>query len=218
MDKYYFIQLGAEVLWDAHNDGNTKLMQVCCPIKENCIKDDTQICLIPVDSENPEEVCESYVAEANELYPVLTEFNKGYWCAVQDAIMNGVNEATIRSMLQAAGFSFWECQYHMKDSDTMSEQLRNIVRHMFCQYPNIIDWNGANYPTKEIILYEGTIDEEVVTVSVERLEHQLCDDMGNWSTREAETVDEQIFFYLDDETFNWPDKDIAEFIEDALRN
>lgn len=67
-------------------------------------------------------------------------------------------------------------------------------------------------------MYEGTIDEEVVTVSVERLEHQLCDDMGNWSTREAEAVDEQIFFYLDDETFNWPDKDIAEFIEDALRN
>lgn len=217
MDKYYFIQLGAQVLYNDGTD-NGILMQVCCPIKENCVKDDTRIRLISVNSEEPEEVCESYVVRADELSPVLSEFNKGYWCAVQDAIMNGVNEAIIRSMLQAAGFSFWECQYHMEDNDIESEQLRNIVRHMFCQYPNIIDWNGANYPTKEIVLYEGTIDEEVVTVSVERLEHQLCDDMGNWSTREAEAVDEQIFFYLDDETFNWPDKDIAEFIEDALRN
>lgn len=131
MDKYYFIQLGAQVLYNDGTD-NGRLMQVCCPIKENCVKDDTRIRLISVNSEEPEEVCESYVVRADELSPVLSEFNKRYWCAVQDAIMNGVNEAIIRSMLQAAGFSFWECQYHMEDSDIESEQLRNIVRHMFC--------------------------------------------------------------------------------------
>lgn len=215
MDKYYFIQLGAQVLY---NDGidNGRLMQVCCPIKENCIKDDTQICLIQVDSEDPEEVCESYVVRADELSPVLSEFNKGYWCALQDAVMNGAGETVIRNMLQAAGFTFWECQNHIKDSDTVSKELRNIVTDIFCQKPDMIDWNGADYPTKEIVLYEGTDKEEEVKVSVERLANQLIDDMGSWSTRGAEAVDEQIFFYLDEETFNLPDKDIAECIEDLI--
>ena len=52
-----------------------------------------------------------------------------------------------------------------------------------------------------------------MTVSVERLSRQLLDDMGNWSTREAESVDEQIYFYLDEETFNMPDEDIVEYLE-----
>ena len=56
-------------------------------------------------------------------------------------------------------------------------------------------------------------DEEKVTVSVERLARQLLDDMGNWSTREAEFVDEQIYFYLDEDTFNMPDEDIVEYLE-----
>lgn len=191
-------------------------MQVCCPIKELHIKDDTCISLIPVNSNEPEEVCESYCAKANELDPVLTEFNKGYWCAVQDALMNGAGETVVRNMLQAAGFSFWECQNHIKDSDTMSEELQDIVRNMFCQQPDMIDWNGADYPTKTIVIYEGTDKEIEVKVSVERLEHQLIDDMGNWSTREAEYVDEQIFFYLDEEVFNWPDEDIVEYVEDSI--
>lgn len=40
--------------------------------------------------------------------------------------------------------------------------------------------------------------------------------MGNWSTREAEDVDNQIFFYLDDEFFNCPDEDIVEYIKDLI--
>ncbi len=215
MNKYYFIQFGEQVLYNDGIDDN-RLMQVCYPIKETSIKDDTQIHLIPVNSDEDEAVDESYVARADELAPVLTEFNKGYWCALQDAVANNVSETVIRTMLQGAGFSFWECQNHMKDSDFMSEQLKDIVRNTFCQKPDMIDWNGADYPTKTIVLYRGTEKEEEVTISVERLEHQLCDDMGNWSTREAETIDEQIFFYLDDETFNWPDNDIAEFVEDSI--
>lgn len=214
MNKYYFIRIGEKVLYD-DGAGNTTLMQVCCPVKEPC-KDDTRVSLIPVESDEPEEVCETWYARADELSPVLSEFNKGYWCAVQDAVMNGASETVVRNMLQAAGFSFWECQNHIKDSDTMSKELQDIIRDMFCQKHDMIDWNGADYPTKSIILHKGTDEEEEVTVSVERLERQLTDDMGNWSTREAESVDEQIFFYLDDEVFNWPDEDIAEYIEDSI--
>ena len=76
-----------------------------------------------------------------------------------------------------------------------------------------IDWNGAYYPTKTVVIFEGTSDEQEVIVSVERLSQQLLDDMGNWSTREAETVDNQICFYLDEEIFNMPDKDIVEYLE-----
>ena len=78
---------------------------------------------------------------------------------------------------------------------------------------NYIDWNGADYPIKTVVIFENTPDEEKVTVSVERLARQLLDDMGNWSTREAEFVDEQIYFYLDEETFNMPDEDIVEYLK-----
>lgn len=64
-----------------------------------------------------------------------------------------------------------------------------------------------------MVIFEGTSDEQEVIVSVERLSQQLLDDMGNWSTREAETVDNQIYFYLDEEIFNMPDKDIVEYLE-----
>ena len=64
-----------------------------------------------------------------------------------------------------------------------------------------------------MVIFEGTSDEQEVIVSVERLSQQLLDDMGNWSTREAETVDNQICFYLDEEIFNMPDKDIVEYLE-----
>lgn len=84
---------------------------------------------------------------------------------------------------------------------------------MFCQNPDYIDWNGADYPIKTVVIFENTPNEEKVTVSVERLARQLLDDMGNWSTREAESVDEQIYFYLDEETFNMPDEDIVEYLE-----
>jgi hypothetical protein len=84
---------------------------------------------------------------------------------------------------------------------------------MFCQNPDYIDWNGADYPIKTVVIFENTPDEEEVTVSVERLGRQLLDDMGNWSTREAEFVDGRIYFYLDEETFNMPDIDIVEYLE-----
>ena len=88
--------------------------------------------------------------------------------------------------------------FHVKDV-----KLNKLLKKCFGQY--------NAYEIKSII--ENTPDEEKVTVSVERLARQLLDDMGNWSTREAESVDEQIYFYLDEETFNMPDEDIVEYLK-----
>ena len=74
--------------------------------------------------------------------------------------------------------------------------------NVFAKNPDYIDWNGADYPIKNSSnLRKTLLMKKKVTVSVERLARQLLDDMGNWSTREAESVDEQIYFYLDEETF-----------------
>jgi len=75
-----------------------------------------------------------------------------------------------------------------------------------------IDWNGASYPVKELTIHVDD-HEETVLVSVERLLRQLEQDRGNWSYREAEVVDSEIYFYLDDETFNLPDEEIIKYLE-----
>lgn len=143
----------------------------------------------------------------------MTDFNQGYWCALQDAVSNGASDTVIQEMLRSAGFTYWECYWHIQNSDFQSEKIWSIIRGMFCQNPDYIDWNGADYPIKTVVIFENTPDEEKVTVSIERLARQLLDDMGNWSTREAEFVDEQIYFYLDEDTFNMPDENIVEYLE-----
>lgn len=211
MGKYNFIQLGAQVKWDMFNDGNFELMQVCTE-PQKPILHNTKISLIPIQ-EIDMDMCSSDSALASELRPHLTDFDKGYWCAIQDAVANGTAYSTIERMLHCAGFSYWECQFHMEESDFQAEILKTIVQDCFCQTPDYIDWNGADYPTKTVTIFKGTSAEEEIIVSVVRLARQLLDDIGNWSTREAEDVDNQIYFYLDEETFNLPDEDIIEYLE-----
>lgn len=220
MNKYYFVSMGAQVKWHPYNDDEYRIMQICTPVHQP-VKDKTEINLITVDESEDidEEACaSSYTVRAEDLSPILSDFNKGYWCAIQDVVSNNVNEAIVKDMLRGAGFTFWETYWHMKDSDFLSPQLRIIVQKIFCQNPQYIDWCGANYPTKSIVIHEGTPNEEIVVVSVERFANQLLDDMGNWPTREAQTIDEQIYYYLDEETFNYPDEDIAEILEDQEEN
>lgn len=216
MSKYDFIQIGEKVKWDMLNDGNCKVMQICTSI-HTPIKDNTIINLIPANDESDdieEEACvNSYTAMAEELLPVLKDFDKGYWCALQDAASNGASDVIIKEMLRGAGFTFWEAYWHMQQSDFQSDKLKTIVQELFCQRPQYIEWCGAEYPTKSIVIHEGTSDEEVVIVSVERLGNQLLDDMGNWSTREAQAIDAQIYYYLNEDVFNLPDEDIVEFLE-----
>lgn len=213
MDKYYFIREGQNVKWDLFNDGEFKTVKVCGPVP-TIINDDTLISVLSSNQQDSVECdADTDVAYARELSPILTEFNKGYWCALQDAVSNGASSTTIKEMVRGAGFTFWETYWHMKESDFYSSEIRNVIRDLFCTSPYFIDWQGVDYPVKDIQMYKDTSDEKVVTVSVERLEGQLMDDMGNWSTREAQYVDEKIYFYLDEEIFNYPDKDIAEYLE-----
>lgn len=216
MGKYYFIQIGEKVKWDMLNDGNCKTMQICTSVHAP-IKNNTIINLIPVNDESDDieegSCVNSYTAMAEELLPILKDFDKGYWCALQDAASNGVADTIIKEMLRGAGFTFWEAYWHMKQSDFQSDKLKSLIQELFCQHPQYIEWQGVEYPTKSIVIFEGTPDEEAVVVSVERLGNQLLDDMGNWSTREAQEIDEQIYYYLNEDVFNLPDEDIAEFLE-----
>lgn len=214
MGKYYFIRGGNNVKWDLLNNGEFKTVKVCGSIPL-IINDGT---LIPLSLSSDQQDLGKYedntdIAYAHELSPILSEFNNGYWWALQDAASNGVSDTIIKEMLRGAGFTFWEAYWHMKQSDFQSDKLKSLIQELFCQHPQYIEWQGVEYPTKSIVIFEGTPDEEAVVVSVERLGNQLLDDMGNWSTREAQEIDEQIYYYLDENTFNLPDQDISEFLE-----
>ncbi len=130
MSKYSFIQMGAKVKYDPFGDGDSRLMQVCTSVPK-VIKDDTHINLISVESDTYEEEISVDYAQANELKPFIEDFDKGYWCAVQDAVVNGASDTVIRDMLNAAGFSYNECIHLMEDSDFQRDKLSNIVETSF---------------------------------------------------------------------------------------
>lgn len=130
MSKYSFIQMGEKVKYDPFGDGNYRIMQVCKHVPQ-VIKDDTSISLIPVEEEHYEEEIISEIARADELKPYLKEFNKGYWCAIQDACANGASDTTIKDMIKAAGFTYYDCLWLMEDSDFQNEHLNEIIETIF---------------------------------------------------------------------------------------
>ena len=130
MSKYSFIQMGEKVKYDPFGDGNYRIMQVCKHVPE-VIKDDTSISLIPIEEEHYEEEIISEIARADELKPYLKEFNKGYWCAIQDACANGASDTTIKDMIKTAGFTYYDCLWLMEDSDFQNEHLNEIIETIF---------------------------------------------------------------------------------------
>ena len=130
MSKYSFIQMGEKVKYDPFGDGNYRIMQVCKHVPK-VIKDDTSISLIPIEEEHYEEEIVSEIARADELKPYLKEFNKGYWCAIQDACANGASDTTIKDMIKAAGFTYYDCSWLMEDSDFQNEHLNEIIETIF---------------------------------------------------------------------------------------
>ena len=130
MSKYSFIQMGEKVKYAPFGDGNYRIMQVCKHVPE-VIKDDTSISLIPIEEEHYEEEIISEIARADELKPYLKEFNKGYWCAIQDACANGASDTTIKDMIQAAGLTYYDCLWLMEDSDFQNEHLNEIIETVF---------------------------------------------------------------------------------------
>lgn len=130
MSKYSFIQMGEKVKYDPFGDGNYRIMQVCKHVPK-VIKDDTSISLILIEEEHYEEEIISEIARADELKPYLKEFNKGYWCAIQDACANGASDTTIKDMIKAAGFTYYDCLWLMEDSDFQNEHLNEIIETIF---------------------------------------------------------------------------------------
>lgn len=218
MDKYGYLTIGSQILADYLNDGHKYLAQVCTPTPD-VIKDDSciEVITVPTDyDDEPEENMKGYSVRADQTAPVLKEFDKGYWCAIQNAINNGVGDGIITTMIRCAGFNFWECYYLLKDSNFESARLTDIIRTLFCQVPVLILWNGKGYPTKVFTLFKGTEREEHVEVATVSLEKQLMNKNGECKNDKAEYIDNQIFYYLDNEEFHYPDKDIIEILEGVL--
>lgn len=88
MNKYYFVNIGAEVIWHPVNSDEKKVMQVCTSAPHP-VENDTLVSLIFSDKKGNVKV------KAVELTPKLTDFNQGYWCALQDAVSNGVNSCPL---------------------------------------------------------------------------------------------------------------------------
>ena len=80
MNKYYFVNIGAEVIWHPVNSDEQKVMQICTSVSYP-VENDTLVSLIFSDKRG------SVKVKASELTPKLTDFNQGYWCALQDAVM-----------------------------------------------------------------------------------------------------------------------------------
>ena len=156
MNKYYFVNIGAEVIWHPVNSDEQKVMQICTSVSYP-VENDTLVSLIFSDKRG------SVKVKASELTPKLTDFNQGYWCALQDAVSNGASDTVIQEMLRSAGFTYWECYWHIQNSDFQSEKIWSIIRGMFCQNPDYIDWNGVPYcPISEgnhekYVLSEGDV-------------------------------------------------------------
>ena len=148
MNKYYFVNIGAEVIWHPVNSDEQKVMQICTSVSYP-VENDTLVSLIFSDKRG------SVKVKASELTPKLTDFNQGYWCALQDAVSNGASDTVIQEMLRSAGFTYWECYWHIQNSDFQSEKIWSIIRGMFCQNPDYIDWNGADYPIKTVVILEN---------------------------------------------------------------
>lgn len=122
-------------------------------------------------------------------------------------------ELYIKLMNYAEGDQFY--QLASEETKILNPEICHSAGYS-CQKPNYIEFDGATYPTKSVTIFKDTTEEEEVIVSVERLSQHLLDDICNYHTREAETVDEQIYFYLDETTFNLPDKYIIEYLEQQV--
>lgn len=77
-----------------------------------------------------------------------------------------------------------------------------------------IDINGSLYPVRELRLSEY---EVTVRVSGESLGCAVRDADGNYTSRDAQLIDELVFFYVPDELVNGgSDEEVEEYIYDHL--
>ncbi len=77
-----------------------------------------------------------------------------------------------------------------------------------------LTYNGVSYPVRELRLTEYEVN---VRVSGEALEAVLIDEEGEYTSREAQLIDELIFFYVpDDLVLGGSDEEVDQYITDNL--
>ena len=77
-----------------------------------------------------------------------------------------------------------------------------------------IQIGSEQYPVRDLRLTEY---EVTVKVSSESLGNSVRDPEGNYTSREAQLIDELIFFYVpDDMVMNASDEDLEQYIYDHL--
>lgn len=77
-----------------------------------------------------------------------------------------------------------------------------------------VEYEGKKYPCREV---HGVIEFGDVIVSVESLENQLIyPGSGSPVSREAEKLDEKIFFYVPDDKINLPEDELKAYVEKSI--
>jgi hypothetical protein len=75
---------------------------------------------------------DSLIKKARNMVMVASEeFNRGFWCAVQEMSAQGVSDSIIIDIIISAGFTYDECIELMDDSDYGRERLEQIVEYIF---------------------------------------------------------------------------------------
>lgn len=218
MNKYDFIKFGEPVEWFDDRKDTFRKMQVCLPIRTP-IKDDTKIVITPVSENGDEdERSVSYSVRADELVPLLTPFQKGYWKAVQEAAENGADDKMLLAMLKNTGFSLMEYVHLMLQGGSCKPY--SVLCLLFPEIEDIlqvITWKGREYPVRHLTIFRGTEDEQDILVSaVIPLQGELID--SNTYTPisdEAEVMDGDIYYYLSDDEILLPEARIITIVESA---
>ena len=77
-----------------------------------------------------------------------------------------------------------------------------------------ITFEGTRYPVRDVRLEEYEVD---VKVSCESLESLILDEAGEYTSREAQLIDEIIFFYVPDDMIeDAGDESLEAYITDNL--
>lgn len=124
MRKYDFVREGAEVIW--HNDETDEVQMLFIQRIYGSSEDidgDTMIVIGELE--------ETHQTTVSQVIEAPSEFDSGYWRALQDAVTHGVGDSVIAEMFGCAGFSMLECLWHAQESDFQSETLLRIARETF---------------------------------------------------------------------------------------
>lgn len=78
-------------------------------------------------------------------------------------------------------------------------------------------YDGIRYPIKEVTIFEGEQNEELLIVAPIRLERILIPDGATPTSDEAELTDNEISFYCHEDEWNLPDEELIQMLEENFR-